>query len=50
MDQIKKLEKDGKIGEDESGSLSTKVQELTDRMIKEIDGLLTAKEHEIMQV
>jgi ribosome recycling factor len=50
MDQIKKLEKDGKIGEDESSSLSTKVQDLTDRMIKEIDGLLTAKEHEIMQV
>jgi ribosome recycling factor len=50
MDQIKKLEKDGKIGEDESGSLATKVQDLTDRTIKEIDGLLTAKEHEIMQV
>src|SRR5215475_5820465 len=50
MDQIKKLEKDGKIGEDESDSLSTKVQDLTDRMIKEIDGLLTGKEHEIMQV
>ena len=50
MDQIKKLEKDGKISEDESGSLSTKVQDLTDRTIKEIDGLLIAKEHEIMQV
>jgi ribosome recycling factor len=50
MDQIKRLEKDGKTGEDESSSLSTKVQDLTDRMIKEIDGLLTAKEHEIMQV
>jgi ribosome recycling factor len=50
MDQIKKLEKDGKIGEDESGSLSAKVQDLTDRTIKEIDALLAAKEHEIMQV
>jgi ribosome recycling factor len=50
MDQIKKLEKDGKISEDESSSLHTKVQDLTDRTIKEIDGLLSGKEHEIMQV
>ncbi len=50
MDQIKKLEKDGKISEDDSGSLHTKVQDLTDRTIKEIDGLLSGKEVEIMQV
>lgn len=50
MDQIKKLEKDGKISEDESSSLSSKVQDLTDKIIKEIDGLLTAKEQEIMHV
>jgi ribosome recycling factor len=50
MDQIKKLEKDGKISEDESSSLHTKVQDLTDRTIKEIDGLLSGKEHEIVQV
>jgi ribosome recycling factor len=50
MDQIKKREKDGKISEDESSSLHTKVQDLTDRTIKEIDGLLSGKEHEIMQV
>ena len=50
MEQIKKLEKDGKISEDDSGSLHTKVQDLTDRTIKEIDGLLSGKEQEIMQV
>jgi ribosome recycling factor len=50
MDQIKKLERDGKISEDESESLHTKVQDLTDRTIKEIDALLAAKEHEITQV
>ena len=50
MDQIKKLEKDGKISEDESGSLHTKVQDLTDKIIKEIDGLFSAKEQEILQV
>ncbi len=50
MEQIKKLEKDGKISEDDSGSLHTKVQDLTDRLIKEIDGLLVSKEQEITQV
>lgn len=50
MDQIKKLEKDGKISEDDSSSLSTKVQDMTDRTIKEIDGSLASKEQEIMQV
>jgi ribosome recycling factor len=50
MDQIKKLEKDGKISEDDSSKLHDKVQDLTDRTIKEIDGLLSGKEHEIMQV
>ncbi len=50
MEQIKKLEKDGKISEDDSGSLHTKVQDLTDRLIKEIDGLLSGKEQEITQV
>lgn len=50
MDQLKKLEKDGKLSEDESNSKSAKVQELTDRMIKDIDSLLASKEQEIMQV
>jgi ribosome recycling factor len=50
MDLLKKLEKDGSMSEDESRSLSTKVQDLTDKTIKEIDGLLASKEQEIMQV
>jgi ribosome recycling factor len=50
MDQTKKLEKDGKISEDESGKLHTKVQDLTDKTIKEIDALFAAKELEISQV
>lgn len=50
MDQIKKQEKDGKISEDDSESLHAKVQDLTDRTIKEIDALLAAKEQEITQV
>lgn len=50
MDLLKRLEKDHSISEDEQHSLSGKVQELTDKIIKEIDGTLSAKESEIMQV
>jgi ribosome recycling factor len=44
------MEKDGDIGKDEHHSMSTKVQELTDKIIKEIDETLASKEAEIMQV
>jgi ribosome recycling factor len=50
MDALKKLEKDHEIGEDEHHTLSGKVQELTDKVIKEIDSTLATKEREIMQV
>lgn len=50
MDLLKKLEKDGKMGEDEQKKNSTKVQELTDKLIKEIDAALAAKEAEINKV
>jgi ribosome recycling factor len=50
MDLLKRLEKDHKIGEDEHHGLAAKVQELTDKVIKEIDAALNTKEAEIMQV
>jgi ribosome recycling factor len=50
MDTLKKLEKDHEIGEDEHHTLSGKVQEITDKIIKEIDATLATKEREIMQV
>jgi ribosome recycling factor len=50
MEHLKRMEKDGDIGKDEHHSLSTKVQDLTDRIIKEIDETLASKEAEIMQV
>jgi ribosome recycling factor len=50
MDLLKKLEKDKKIGEDEQRKLSAKVQDLTDKTIKEVDTTLHAKEAEIMHV
>ena len=50
MDLLKKLEKDGKISQDDHHKSSAKVQELTDRLIKEIDETVTAKEAEIHKV
>ncbi|KWT70190.1 ribosome recycling factor [Hyphomicrobium sulfonivorans] len=50
MDLLKKLEKDGKISEDDQRKSSTKVQELTDRLIKDIDETLATKEVEIHKV
>ena len=49
MDLLKKAEKDG-MSEDDSRKNGTKVQELTDKLIKEIDQLLATKEAEIKQV
>lgn len=50
MDGLKKLEKDGDLGQDESRQQSDKVQKLTDDTISDIDRLLSEKETEIMQV
>jgi ribosome recycling factor len=50
MDALKKQEKDGQISEDDHRTLSGKLQDLTDRYIKEIDTALAVKEQEILQV
>lgn len=50
MDELKKLEKDKKISEDEQRTQSDKVQKLTDDYVKKIDELLVAKEKDIMSV
>ena len=50
MEHLKRAEKDGNMGKDEHHTLGTKVQELTDKVIKEIDEGLATKEAEIMQV
>jgi ribosome recycling factor len=50
MELLKKLDKDGDMSEDEHRKNSTKVQELTDKLVKEIDQMLVAKEAEIKQV
>lgn len=50
MDLLKKLEKDGDLGQDEARSLGEQVQKTTDGAVNEIDGILAVKEQEIMQV
>jgi len=50
MEQLKRHEKEGDMGEDEHHTHAAEVQDLTDRMIKEIDDALGTKESEIMQV
>ena len=50
MDLLKKLEKDGAMAEDEQHKQSAKVQELTDKLVKEIDQSLVTKEAEINKV
>jgi ribosome recycling factor len=50
MDTLKKFEKDGHHSLDDTRAESDQLQKLTDATIKEIDDVLAAKEHEIMQV
>ena len=50
LDLLKKLEKDGKVSEDDAARQSEQVQKATDQSVSEIDQILAAKEKEIMQV
>jgi ribosome recycling factor len=50
MDQLKKMEKDGFISQDEHKKFGADIQALTDATIKRMDESLANKEQEIMQV
>ena len=50
IDMLKKMEKDGKLSQDEQRTWADKIQAMTDSHIGEIDKALTAKEKEIMQI
>lgn len=50
MDDLKRLEKDSSMSQDDHKSWADKVQKLTDKVIAEIDAALAHKEAEIMQV
>jgi ribosome recycling factor len=49
-DHLKRLEKDHAIGEDEHRKQSDELQKMTDDSVREIDGILQAKDAEIMHV
>src|SRR5713101_6070310 len=50
LDLLKKLEKDGKISEDDHTRMSGEVQKATDEIVGEVDRNLAGKEKEIMTV
>ena len=50
IEQVKKLKKDSLITEDDQRKAEEDAQKLTDKAIKEIDGVAAAKEKEIMEV
>jgi ribosome recycling factor len=50
LDLLKKLEKDGALGQDDEKRQADQVQKATDQAIAEVDAVLAAKEKEIMQV
>ena len=50
MESLKKMEKDGKISQDDHRRRSEEVQKATDDHIKKVDDALAEKEREILQV
>jgi ribosome recycling factor len=50
IDSFKKLEKEGKISEDDLHGRTDEVQKLTDSHVKQVDETLSHKEKEIMEV
>ena len=49
-DLCKKMKKDGEMTEDEQKASEKAIQDLTDKYVKEIDGVTAKKEKEIMQI
>jgi len=50
VDTIKKMEKESLIGEDESKSVQSDIQKLTDTYVKEIDSIVATKEKDVKTV
>jgi len=50
MEQLKRMEKDGDLSQDDHHKASDSVQKLTDSEVEQINDLLAAKEAEIMTV
>ena len=49
-DDLKKMEKEGELTEDELKKAQDEVQKMTDKFVKEVDKLADTKEAEIMEV
>ncbi len=49
-DQLKKLEREGELGEDDARRVLDAIQKTTDRYIGEVDRLGAAKEQEVLEV
>lgn len=50
VDSVKKMEKKGEIGEDESKGSQEEIQKITDKFVKSVDKLVASKEKEVMTV
>ena len=50
MDELKRMEKDGEMSQDDHRIYADEVQDLTNSTISEIDEVLETKRQEIMQV
>ena len=50
LEQVKKMEKDRQITEDDRAKAEKKIQEKTDEAIKGVDTICAQKEKEIMEV
>lgn len=50
LEQFKKQKKANEITEDDLKDLEDQVQKLTDKFVKKIDGIIAAKEKEILEV
>ncbi len=50
LDKFKTMKKNSEITEDDLSGAEKKVQDLTDKYVKEIDGLTARKEKEIMEI
>ena len=50
MDELKRMEKDGDLSEDDHKVYAEEVQTMTDKTIREIDDIFSNKQAEITQV
>ncbi len=50
IEGFKKQKKEGEITEDDLKDLEEKIQKMTDKFVKDIDGVVSAKEKEILEV